>query len=227
MMIFFDIDQTLIDQRKAEAAAARELLAAYHDSLGRSYSVRRFCRMWDFLRDKHARPFFAGVISSEEQRRRRIRDLFANLGVQLSSSEADQCFALYAYHYRKHWSLFDDVLPCLHSLSGHRIGIITNGSTEQQKRKLAQTGIASYFAVTVVSQDVGAAKPDPDIFRAACRMAGCPVNDAIYVGDRLEVDALASQAAGMQGVWLDRRGSRQRAEVRVVGSLIELCYDLR
>jgi FMN phosphatase YigB (HAD superfamily) len=36
MMIFFDIDQTLINQRKAEAAAARELRAVYQDSLGQS-----------------------------------------------------------------------------------------------------------------------------------------------------------------------------------------------
>jgi putative hydrolase of the HAD superfamily len=227
MMIFFDIDQTLINQRKAEAAAARELLAAYHDSLGRSYSVRQFCQVWDMLRDKHALPFFAGLISSEEQRRRRVRDLFAQLGVKLSATEADECFALYTGHYRRHWSLFDDVLPCLQSLSGHRIGIISNGSTEQQKRKLAQTGIASYFAVTVVSEEVGAAKPDPDIFHAACRMAGCPAQEALYVGDRLEVDALASQAAGMQGVWLNRRGPRRRAQVRVVRSLTELCSELR
>ena len=227
MMIFFDIDQTLIDQRKAEAAAARELLAAYHDSLGRSYSVRGFCQLWDFLRDKHALPFFSGLISSEEQRRRRVRDLFAHLGVELSAREADDCIALYASHYRRHWSLFDDVLPCLRSLSGHRIGIISNGSTEQQKHKLVQTGIASYFDVTVVSQEVGAAKPDPDIFRAACRMARCAAQEALYVGDRLEIDALASQAAGMQGVWLNRRGYKRRTEVRVVGSLTELCSELR
>jgi putative hydrolase of the HAD superfamily len=227
MMIFFDIDQTLIDQRKAEAAAARELLAVYHDSLGQSYSVGRFCRTWDFLRDKHARAFFAGVITSEEQRRRRVRELFRRLGRELSDREADDCFALYERHYRRHWSLFDDVLPCLQALSQHRIGIISNGSAEQQKRKLAQTGIASFFAVTVVSQEVGAAKPHPDIFRAACRIAGCVAGQTIYVGDRLHLDALASQAAGMRGVWLDRRRTQRPAAVPVVSSLTELCVQLR
>ncbi len=112
MMIFFDIDQTLIDQRKAEAAAARELLAVYHDSLGRNYSVVSFCRIWDFLRDKHARAFFAGVITSQGQRRLRVRELFGRTGWELSDREADDCFALYERHYRRHWTLFDDVLPC-------------------------------------------------------------------------------------------------------------------
>jgi putative hydrolase of the HAD superfamily len=227
MMIFFDIDQTLIDQRKAEAAAARELLTVYHDSLGVNYSVASFCRTWDFLRDKHARAFFAGVITSQEQRRLRVRELFGRVGREFSDREADDCFALYERHYRRHWTLFDDVLPCLQGLSQHRIGIISNGSAEQQKRKLAQTGIAAFFAVTVVSQEVGAAKPHPDIFRAACRMAGCVAEQAIYVGDRLHVDALASQAAGMRGVWLDRRRTQRSAAVQVVSSLTELCAQLR
>lgn len=226
MMIFFDIDQTLINQRKAEAAAAHELLAVYQDSLGQSYSVGRFCRTWDALRDKHARAFFAGIITSEEQRRQRVRELFGRLGRDLSDREADDCFSLYERHYRTHWSLFDDVLPCLQALSQHRIGIISNGSAEQQKRKLAQTGIATFFSVTVVSQEVGAAKPHPDIFRAACRIAGCVAEQAVYVGDRLHVDALASQAAGMRGVWLDRRRTRRPAAVQVVSSLTELCAKL-
>jgi putative hydrolase of the HAD superfamily len=226
MMIFFDIDQTLINQRRAEAAAARELLAVYHDTLAESYSVGRFCRTWDGLRDKHAPAFFAGLITSQEQRRRRVRELFRRSGTELSDCEADKCFALYERHYRRHWSLFDDVLPCLQALSQHRIGIISNGSAEQQKRKLAQTGIATFFAVTVVSQEVGAAKPHPDIFRAACRIAGCVAEQAVYVGDRLHVDALASQAAGMRGVWLDRRRTRRPASVQVVSSLTELCAKL-
>lgn len=225
-MIFFDIDQTLIDQRKAEAAAARQLLAIYHDLLGGRYSVDGFCRTWDFLRDKHAPAFFAGAITSQEQRRLRVRELFGRAGRELSDGEADDCFALYERHYRRHWSLFDDVLPCLHALSQHRIGIISNGSAEQQKQKLTQTGIAAFFAVTVVSQEVGAAKPHPDIFRAACRIAGCVAQQAIYIGDRLHVDALASQAAGMRGVWLDRRRTHRRAAVQVVSSLSEICDQL-
>ena len=227
MMIFFDIDQTLIDQRRAEAAAARELLAVYHESLGQNYSAVSFCRTWDFLRDKHARAFFAGVITSQEQRRLRVHELFGRIGWELSDREADDCFALYERHYRRHWTLFDDVLPCLQALSQHRIGIISNGSAEQQKRKLAQTGIAAFFAVTVVSQEVGAAKPHPDIFRAACRIAGCVAEQSIYVGDRLHVDALASQAAGMRGDWHDRRRTQRPAAVQVVSSLIEHCAELR
>ena len=39
-------------------------------------------------------------------------------------------------------------------------------------------------------------------------------------------DALASQAAGMRGMWLDRRRTRRPAAVPVVSSLTELCAKL-
>ena len=81
-----------------------------------------------------------------------MRELFGRIGWELSDHEADDCFALYERHYRLHWTLFDDVLPCLQALSQHRIGIISNGNAEQQKRKLAQTGIAAFFAVFQILQ---------------------------------------------------------------------------
>ena len=62
---------------------------------------------------------------------------------------------------------------------------------------------------------------------AACRIAGCAAEQSIYVGDRLHVDALASPATGMRGVWLDRRRRQRPATVQVVSSLTELCTELR
>ncbi len=137
MFVFFDIDETLLDQKQAEAAAAKHLLSAYGELLERAYSVAEFCRVWRFLREKHNTAFFAGEIPLGEQRRRRVRELFAHGGKPLSDDDADALFAFYEYHYGKHWSLFDDVLPFLESMSGMSCGIVSNGSAEQQKRNCA------------------------------------------------------------------------------------------
>lgn len=58
--------------------------------------------------------------------------------------------------------------------------------------------------------DIGIEKPDPRIFLEAARRAGRAPEECVYVGDRLETDALAAGRAGMTGVWLDRAG-RERA----------------
>jgi putative hydrolase of the HAD superfamily len=226
MILFFDIDETLVNQREAEAAAAVELLTAYGRLLDRPYSATEFCRRWRFLREKHLPAFFAERMSAQEQRRRRIRELFAELGRTLSDTEADRLCEFYETHYRQNWELFDDVLPLFHSLSGYSLGIISNGSSKQQRLKLKRTGIEHYFDVIAVSDEIGVAKPHRDIFIAACQLGGSPPHQCIYVGDRLYEDALASRAAGMRSFWLDRSQTGSHPKIELIGSLNDLAGKL-
>ena len=59
-------------------------------------------------------------------------------------------------------------------------------------------------------------KPDARIFLEAARQAGCAPGECLYVGDRLETDALGSARAGMTGVWLNRNGRSGNAPDGVV-----------
>jgi putative hydrolase of the HAD superfamily len=222
MMIFFDIDETLINQRQAEAAALAHFLDVYGRKLPRAYSLREFCRLWRSLREQHAPNFFNRSISFSEHRRRRIKELFAKTEPRLSDREADARFAVYLERYSRSWTLFPDVLPCLNDLSGHTLGIISNGSAEQQRRKLRATGIADHFRSILISEDVGLAKPEGKIFAAACERVGCYPEDCVYVGDRLDADARGSTAAGLRGIWLDRQELEYADDVEVIHSLGEL-----
>jgi putative hydrolase of the HAD superfamily len=225
VVIFFDIDETLIDQRRAEVVAARHFLRVYGHLLP-PCSVAAFCWRWRALREAHAPAFFAGRVSYQEQRRRRVRELFAGDAL-LDDAEADRRFALFLRHYRRGWRLFEDVRPCLDSLAGHELGIISNGSSEQQRRKLRRTGIRWHFGTVVISEEVGAAKPSAAICRTACRRARCRPADAVYVGDRLDTDVRASQEVGMRAIWLNRTGAQEPADVETVRSLGELVGRLR
>ena len=228
MMIFFDIDGTLIDQRKAETAAAGHFLAMYGRLLERRYTVEEFCVIWRRLREKHARGFLDGRISWVEQQRRRMRELFPAQQQRLSDAEADARFRFYQGRYRDSWTLFDDVAVALQSLSGHRLGIISNGSLEQQLDKLRRTGIGDLFSVVVISEQAGVAKPDRRIFLAACRQAQCSPEEAVHIGDHLELDAGPSRASGMRALWLDRTGSGSPHNgIEVIHSLCQLALCVR
>jgi len=223
MMIFFDIDGTLLDQRKAETVAAGHFLAMYGYLLGHRYTVEEFCVLWRRLRERHCRGFLEGKLSWAEQQRRRMRDLFSASERQLSDAEADARFLFYQRRYRDSWSLFGDVALGLSSLSGHRLGIVSNGNAEQQIAKLRQTGIENLFSIILISEHAGAAKPDPKIFLAACRRAGCSPGEAIHIGDHLDLDARPSQAVGMRAVWLDRaRCGAAPDGIEVIHSLLQL-----
>ena len=103
--------------------------------------------------------------------------------------------------------LFPDAIETLDALGCCRLGVISNGSSARQRQKLASVGILDRFAVVVISEDIGVAKPDPGIFEAACEAVGASPSACVLVGDRLELDALGARDAGLTGVWLDRRGT--------------------
>jgi putative hydrolase of the HAD superfamily len=223
MMIFFDIDGTLIDQRTAETIAARHFLALYGGLLEHPYTLSQFCSIWRHLREKHARDFLDGRVSWVEQQRRRMRDLFAAQEPQLSDREADARFHFYQQRYRDSWRLYDDVTGALRALAGHRLGILSNGSAAQQRAKLRRTGIEHLFSVVLISEQAGVAKPNPGIFLAACRQAQCSPHEAIHIGDHFELDATPSRAVGMRAVWLDRmRCGVAAGGIEVIHSLLQL-----
>jgi putative hydrolase of the HAD superfamily len=49
-----------------------------------------------------------------------------------------------------------------------------------------------------------------------------PPHAAVYIGDRLEVDARAATAAGLRGIWLNRMGDAVPTGVEAVDNLTDL-----
>lgn len=95
--------------------------------------------------------------------------------------------------------------------------VLSNGDSAQQQRKLAATCIDRYFDTVMTSSDLGAAKPDPEVFALACALLRLPVSDVVYVGDNLDVDAVASRDAGLLAVWLDRHETFRARNLRACG----------
>ena len=199
MLILFDIDDTLVDHTAAANAGARAL----HERVGSSLSADDFVGRWGVALERHFDRYLAGALSFQGQRRARVREV-VDLG--LTDERADRVFDMYQAAYEEGWSLFSDVSLCLDRLaSSHSIGVISNGEARQQRSKLTKTGIADRFACVLISEECGFAKPSREIFLRACELAGEPSTNAVYVGDRYDVDARGA-AAGLGGVWLDRRG---------------------
>nr|WP_273840688.1 HAD-IA family hydrolase [Halalkalibacter alkalisediminis] len=65
------------------------------------------------------------------------------------------------------------------------------------------------------------AKPSKKIFELAAEKANMPIKNCYYVGDNLQIDALASRNAGMKGIWLNWKGHK-RPTVVTIRSLTEL-----
>ncbi len=82
--------------------------------------------------------------------------------------------------------------------------IVTNGTVQQQERKLRHAGLDREVAGWVISEGAGLRKPDPEIFRFAAARAGQPLNGAWMIGDSAEADISGARDAGLPGIWLHR-----------------------
>ena len=116
---------------------------------------------------------------------------------------------------------------CLDSLRGLKVGIISNGELDHQRRKLAALGLLSLFDPIVIATPGKLAKPDPKIFHLACEIADLAPAQCCFIGDSLKTDAEAAQNAGLTGVWLNRSSHAAATHVRMVRSLGEFAALVR
>lgn len=95
--------------------------------------------------------------------------------------------------------------------------------------KLTAMGLAGRFDAVLCAQDpeIGVFKPDPHGILVALERLGVSPEDAMYIGDRVDVDAVAAHAAGVACVILtDARIRQQTSESTLLASLSELSKRL-
>jgi putative hydrolase of the HAD superfamily len=221
--VLLDLDGVLMDHR----AAARE---AVHAWLGER-ATPVVVDAWFASMAVHLAEWRAGTSTWVEQRRNRLRDVLPLLGEPVGAGEElDALFASgYLPAYERAWRGYDDAAPALAALStaGYRLGVLTNGTETQQRAKLRMLGLAEAVGPVFTAESVGAPKPDPRAFLAACAGLGVRPDEVLYVGDEHETDVLAARGAGLSAVLLDRDGTAPPEETAVIASLTELPALLR
>lgn len=123
---------------------------------------------------------------------------------------------------------YPDVVPSLQQLrdAGLRLVVASNWDCSLPS-VLERIGVSQLVDGVACSAVVGAAKPDPELLRAALRIAGVQASAAVHVGNSVMEDVGAALAAGVRPVFLNRdEGSMERGEeppaVAVIASLSEL-----
>ncbi|GAA3741519.1 putative hydrolase of the HAD superfamily [Spinactinospora alkalitolerans] len=219
--IFFDLDDTLLDDHAASSNGLRALM----ERLGHpDFQAAR--RLWDVQIDISFNAYIAGRLTLTEQRRERVRALATQAGHSwISDDHCDDLYRRYLDAHRAAWHSFHDAAPALTRLASHRIplGVITNGIETLQRDKLAAMDITHHFTTIICADTAGAGKPDPRIFHTACRQLGADPRRCWHIGDQLRADALGAISAGLRPILLDRHGNhRGQTDITTITGLDEL-----
>jgi putative hydrolase of the HAD superfamily len=123
------------------------------------------------------------------------------------------------------WRVFPDVRDALVQLrrDGFRLAVVSNFD-ERLIPLLEGLDLAPLVDQVTPSSRVGAAKPDPAIFRAALAGLGVSPDATVHVGDGLVADVQGARAAGLHAVLLDRKARKPRLslDMPVITALTDL-----
>jgi putative hydrolase of the HAD superfamily len=169
-----------------------------------------------------------GRLNLAATRRMIVRDAFDEMGIS-APGLADEIADAYSREREDALWLLPGAVETLGFLrnQGVRLGLITNGSSAGQRRKIERFGLGRFFDLIVIEGEFGVGKPDERVFLHALEALGVAPCEAWMVGDNLEWDVRGSQRLGIFAVWVDSRGEglRRASPVqpdRVVRSLSEL-----
>lgn len=200
--IIFDMDDTLYDRSEPFRKAYEELFENKYPAPVRELYFSCFWRgdeVFDAAQN--------GEMSMEEYYIYRFQKGFADKGISITAQEALQFQDMYSANQQK-IEMSDTIKQLLDYCKeqGVVLGILTNGPTEHQGRKIRRLGLEKWVPQEkiVISASCGLAKPDKRIFEYAEQQMQLAGMEIYYVGDSYEKDIPGAALAGWKTIWLNK-----------------------
>lgn len=214
--IYFDLDDTLLDHKKAEQNG----LADVHDHFDefKSISLETLIDTYHHINKGLWEEYGRGEIDRHILHRRRFEETFVELGI--NPSLYVEAGKVYMNYYRNHWEWIDGAKEAYDRIAAkYNVGIITNGFAETQWMKIDQFGFKESARQIVISEEVGVMKPHPKIFDHSTELSGVNRNKILYVGDSVTSDIKGGLSAGWKVAWYKSNPTELEA------TLPDLCFD--
>ena len=154
------------------------------------------------------RPAIDGPRESDDKGwwREHVSHVFDQVAPSVNELDRDNFFEVAYEHFAEAgvWELYPEVPEVLEQLRPHfQLAVISNFDG-RLRFILQHLGISNYFGYIFISSELGADKPDPEIFRRALNLIDLNANEVLHVGDDPERDWKAAKAAGLSVFRLDR-----------------------
>ncbi len=203
-ILLADADGTLFDFLAGERCALLKVLTAFGLPVDEE-TIALYSR----INDGHWKKLERGETTQARIRVERFEDFLAALGqagneaATAAAGDPQAMSAAYVEALGEQRILLPGAVALCQAVSQHMpIYLVTNGISRVQRSRFAGCGIAPYIAGVVISEEVGHAKPEPDMLHEAMKLAA--VTDprrAVMLGDSLTADIGAAINAGVDSIW--------------------------
>jgi putative hydrolase of the HAD superfamily len=200
--IYFDLDDTLLNHKKAEQNG---LLDVYdHFAEMKKVSSNDLLQTYHTINSGLWLEYGEGRIDRHQLHRRRFEETFIELGIPADLYQ--EAGKVYMSYYRNHWEWIEGAKKAYETVAGkYPTGIITNGFAETQRLKIEQFGFKHTARHIVISEEVGVMKPQPGIFNYAAKLCRFSKDEILYVGDSYSSDVEGGKAAGWRVAWYNSK----------------------
>lgn len=201
-LISFDLDDTLWDGKNLIRSAHQAMLDSiiannptlHSDQLNTLYFSLRETVLAQHAHLQHHLSF----IRKETLCRIFMRLEFSREAAEIHANDAFNVF----YHARNRVSFFPHALNTLRSLKQHyRLAALTNGNANPMA-----TGLQDYLEFFISAEQIGSAKPAPEIFAALLEKSDVQPEQCVHIGDHPHWDVIAAKQVGMKSIWFNPEG---------------------
>lgn len=214
--LLFDLDDTLMDFKKAEENAIEKLLLKY--SLPATEENKR---LYSLTNQSKWKALEKGEITRKELFATRFPDFFKALGVEADGAKANADYMHFLSQGRFVIDGAEDI--CRELRRSYSMYIITNGAKIVQQGRLTDLPLMQYFDGVFISEEVGFDKPKKEYFDHV--FLNIPEKDkskCLVIGDSLSSDILGAVNYGIDCCWISEKTSSEIKPTYQISTLKEL-----
>ncbi len=196
--VIFDLDHTLFDRYSTFSALQNDFYNAFKKYLSDETTPRDMCIA---LKNGDKKFLYYGWD--------KIAEYVFSLGLFSVNISAEVFKEIVFSCFEKKAIPFEYSIPVIDKLksNGYKIGLITNGKSQLQRKKLSMLNLNNKFDEIIISGEFGKHKPDLTIFYEMSKRLNISEEKLIYVGDHPINDIDAASKAGYKTVWVKTNGT--------------------
>ena len=196
--IIFDADDTLIDHKVCEEQALINVFKGLKQEYKEEYQniFRPLDRnLWDSVAKG------TNVVSKEEIPEYRFKKFFDEIDLKITDYQ--KANILFQEGLANSTAVIQNAKEIVEYLrhKQYSLYIVTNGLVKLQKPRIINSEIAEYISDIIISEAVGVAKPNPEIFNILLNKINIKPEEAVMIGDSLEKDIKGAIDAGIYAIW--------------------------